>query len=215
MGTLITLGIIGIILFLFAKKMSQIDESTANKRMEPINKMNNEYEKKIKAWCDSNNVSFKENITKTSEIWVNQLPGYIWFSNKDIVFCPDALNCGVEMDISSNILLIRYANIKYFTKDGTVSYTNEVINKGKNVSVSGAVIGGVIAGEMGAIIGSRKDMNKLENVTVKHDEIYTYIYFENNNEIKLVEIKGNEFYQRILHLIPEKEYYYILNKKNI
>lgn len=215
MGILITLGIIGIILFLFAKKMSQIDESTANKRMEPINKMNNEYEEKIKAWCDSNNVSFKENITKTSEIWVNQLPGYIWFSNKDIVFCPDALNCGVEMDISSNILLIRYADIKYFTKDGTVSYTNEVINKGKNVSVSGAVIGGVIAGEMGAIIGSKKDMNKLENVTVKHDEIYTYIYFENNNEIKLVEIKGNEFYQRILHLIPEKEYYYILNKKNI
>ncbi len=46
MGILITLGIIGIILFLFAKKMSQIHESTANKRMEPINKMNNEYEKK-------------------------------------------------------------------------------------------------------------------------------------------------------------------------
>ena len=112
-------------------------------------------------------------------------------------------------------MLIEYDKIKYFTKDGTVSYTNEMIDNGKNISISGAVIGGLIAGEAGAIIGSRKDMNKIENVTVKHDEIYTYIYFERDNEVKLVEIKGSEFYQRILHLMPEKEYYYLLNKNNI
>ena len=55
-------------------------------------------------------------------------------------------------------------------------------------------------------------MNKIENVTIKHDESYTYIYFEKDNEIKLVEIKGNEFYQRILHLIPEKEYNCVVHK---
>lgn len=195
--------------------MGQIEQNIIEKRMEPINKMNDEYEEKIKVWCDENNILFKDNITRTSEIWVNQLPGYIWFSNKDIVFCPDALNCGVEMDVTNNIILIKYDNIKYFTKDGTISYTNEIIDNGKNISVSGAVIGGLIAGEAGAIIGSRKYMNKIENITVKHDEIYTYIYFEKDNEIKLVEIKGSEFYQRILHLIPEKEYYYLLNKNNI
>lgn len=215
MGILIFLGVICIILYFFAKKMGQIDQNIIEKRMEPINKMNDKYEEKIKVWCDENNILFKDNITRTSEIWVNQLPGYIWFSNKDIVFCPDALNCGVEMDVTNNIILIKYDNIKYFTKDGTISYTNEIIDNGKNISVSGAVIGGLIAGEAGAIIGSRKDMNKIENITVKHDEIYTYIYFEKDNEIKLVEIKGSEFYQRILHLIPEKEYYYLLNKNNI
>lgn len=195
--------------------MGQIDQDIIEKRMEPINKMNNEYEERIKVWCNENNVLFKDNITRTSEIWVNKLPGYIWFSNKDIVFCPDALNCGTEMDVANSIIHIKYDNIKYFTKDGTISYTNEIIDNGKNISVSGAVIGGLIAGEAGAIIGSRKDMNKIENVIVKHDEIYTYIYFERDNEIKLVEIKGNEFYQRLLHLIPEKEYYYLLNKNNI
>lgn len=217
MDTLIILGLMGIILYLFylfVKKLDVIDQKIIEKRMEPINKMNAKYEEKIKIWCDKNNVFFKENITKTGEIWVNQLPGYIWFSNKDIVFCPDALNCGTEMDVENRIIFIKYDNIKYFTKDGTVSFTNEIINNGKNISVSGAVIGGLIAGETGAIIGSRKDMNKIENETVKHDEIYTYIYFEKDNEVKLVEIKGSESYRRILNLIPEKEYYYLLSKDN-
>lgn len=217
MDALIILGLMGIIVYLFylfAKKLGEIDQRIIEKRMEPINKMNAKYEEKIKIWCDKNNVFFKENITKTGEIWVNQLPGYIWFSNKDIVFCPDALNCGTEMDVENRIIFIKYDNIKYFTKDGTVSFTNEIINNGKNISVSGAVIGGLIAGETGAIIGSRKDMNKIENETVKHDEIYTYIYFEKDNEVKLVEIKGSESYRRILNLIPEKEYYYLLSKDN-
>lgn len=111
-------------------------------------------------------------------------------------------------------MFIKYDNIKYYTKDGTINYTNEIVNNGKNISISGAVVGGLIAGEAGAIIGSRKDMNKIESITVKHDEIHTYIYFEKDNEIRLADIKGNEFYQRILHLIPEKEYYYLLNKVN-
>ncbi len=212
MSILIILGIICIILYLFAKKMGQVDQNIIEKRMEPINQMNNEYEEKLQAWCKRNNIIFKDNITQTNEIWVNQTPGYIWFSNKDIVFCPDALNCGTETDIANHIILIKYNDIKYFTKDGTISYTNEIIDNGKNISVSGAVIGGLIAGEAGAIIGSRKDINKIENVSVKHDEIYTYVYFEKNNEVKLVEIKGNEFYQRILHLIPEKEYNCVVHK---
>jgi len=212
---LIILGVICVILYLFAKKMGQIDQSIIEKRMEPINKMNTEYEEKLKQWCTENDITFKDNNTQTSEIWVNQRPGYIWFSNKGIVFCPDSINCGTPIDIENNIILIKYDKIKYFTKDGTVSYTNEIVDNGKNISISGAVIGGLIAGEAGAIIGSRKDMNKIENITVKHDETNTYIYFERDNEIKLVEIKGNEFYQRILHLIPEKEYYYLLNQNNI
>lgn len=193
MDVIIICVILLIILYFIAKKLSQRQQVTLEKMAEPINKKNNEYEEKIKAWCNENNVLFKDNITKTSEIWVNQLPGYIWFSNKDIVFCPDALNCGVEMDVANSIILIKYDNIKYFTKDGTISYTNEIIDNGKNISISGAVIGGLIAGEAGAIIGSRKDMNKIENITIKHDEIYTYIYFEKDNEIKLVKIKGNDF----------------------
>lgn len=211
----IILGVICVILYLGVKKLQQIDQNMIEKRMEPINTIKKEYEEKLRTWCNKNNIFFKDNITKTNEIWVNQLPGYIWFDNKSIIFCPDSINCGNPIDIENHIMFIKYDNIKYYTKDGTINYTNEIVDNGKNISISGAVIGGLIAGEAGAIIGSRKDMNKIENVTVKHDGIHTYIYFEKDNEIKLVDIKGDEFYQRILHLMPEKEYHYLLNKNNI
>ena len=40
MGILIFLGVICIILYLFAKKMGQIDQNIIEKRMEPINRIN-------------------------------------------------------------------------------------------------------------------------------------------------------------------------------
>lgn len=202
--------VISIILLLFAKLMEKLEQ----KAMEPINNQRKEYKEKLRMWCEENGVVFKEPSLSSPEIRVNQIPGYLWFSDKDIVFCPDAINCGGEaLDIKGRALLIKYDKIKYFTKDGSISYTNEIVNKGKNISVSGAIIGGVIAGEAGAIIGSRKDMGKIENVTVKHDDVYTYVYFEQNEKIKLAEIKGAEFYQIILRLMPEKEYNYILSEK--
>lgn len=194
---------LSIICFYLAKKIEESNQKAIEKRMEPINKMNNEYEEKVKVWCNNNNVLFKENITKTKEIRVNKRLGYIWFSNKDIVFCPVASICGTEMDIAGNIIFMEYDKIKYFTKDGTVSYTNEVINDDKKIAVSGRVVGEFVRSEI--------DAPKMKNITVKHDEVHTYIYLEKDNEVKAVEIKGNEFYQNILQLMPEKEYEYILH----
>lgn len=196
--------------------MGEIDKNIREKRMEPINKMLHEYEEKLKIWCGNNDVTFQENITHTHEIHINGTPGYYWFDDKNFIFCQDALMWfGNPINIDEGIIFIKYENIKYYSKDGSISYTNEVINDGKNISISGAVIGGLIAGEAGAIIGSRKDMNQIKNVTVEHDDVHTYMYYETDGVIKLLDIKGNDFYQRILHLMPEKEYFYLLNKNNI
>lgn len=204
-----------VVIVILGDKVSKWQESNLEKAREPLNKKINEYEQKLEIWCKQNNVVFREHISDWDEIRVNYNPGYIWFSNKDFVFCPDAINCGVPINIDENIIFIKYENIKYYSKDGTVSYTNEIINNGKNISISGAVIGGLIAGEAGAIIGSRKDMNQIENITVTHDEVHTYIYYEDNGEIKLLDIQGKDFYESILHKMPEKEYNYLLNNKNI
>lgn len=211
-------GIIMAVLLVFTKITGDWDRKVRAKRMEPINQLNREYERKLKKWCDENNVIFKENVTKlgeeTGETWVNQVPGYIWFSDKNIVFCPDALNCN-SLDVEGHVLFIKYEDIKYYTKDGSIRYTTEIVDNGKDISVSGAVIGGILAGEAGAIIGSRKDANKPKSVAVRHDEVHTYIYVDKGNEVKLVDVKGNEFYQLIMHQIPEKEYNYLLNQTNI
>ena len=211
----IIFGAIIIVLLIFANILKELDHKIIEKRMEPINQLNREYERKLKKWCDENHVVFKENVTKSGETWVNQLPGYILFSDKNIVFCIDSINCGRPIDIESHVLFIKYEDIKYYTKDGSIRYTTEIVDNGKDISVSGAVIGGILAGEAGAIIGSRKDANKTKSVAVRHDEVHTYIYVDKDNEVKLVDVKGNEFYQLIMHRIPEKEYNYLLNQTNI
>lgn len=207
--------VILVVLILLSVKLTKWEERRRERISEPLKRQINEYEEKLKRWCEKNHVVFKEHISTWHEIRVNEAPGYLWFNNKDIVFCPDAICCGNPINIEKNIIFIKYEDIKYYTKDGTISYTNEIINNGKNISVSGAVIGGLIAGDAGAIIGSRKDMNKIENVTVKHDEVHTYMYYKHNGDIKLLDIEGADSYQSILHKMPEKEYYYLMNKNNM
>lgn len=204
-SVIIIVVLIGLAIFL-----SECQKSSLDKTVRPINELNNKYLYELKNWCANNCVYFEENIINTKEVYLNRLlPGYIWFNKKDILFCPDSLNCN-NLNISESIVWIKYDSIKYFSKDGTIGYTNEIINCGKNISITGAVIGGLIAGEAGAVIGSRKDMNKIENVTVKHDEVYTYIYYEHKGEIKTINISGIDFYNKLLNQIPEKEYSYII-----
>lgn len=213
----ILICIIGIIVILIlADGLSKYQKNSIEKAMEPLEKIEKEYLDKLKSWCNSNNVVFNENIFSTKEYLFNGLtPGYIWFDNKDFIFCPDSINCGMPININENIVWIKYNNIKYYTKDGSISYTNEITNTGKNISLSGAVIGGLLAGDVGAIVGSRKDMNKLKNNTIRHDDTHTYICYNENEEIKLAVVKGNEFYNTIQQSIPEMEYNYLLYKKNL
>ena len=206
MGFIVCIAIIFIIMILVSLSSHEQQEKH-EEAMEPMLKRKDEYEEKLKFWCRTHNVIYNDDITESKEVYINKQPGYIWFSNKDIVFCPDAINCGETINIDNNIIHIKYENIKFFTKDGTVTYTNQMINKGKNISVSGAVIGGLIAGDAGAIIGSRKDANQFENVTVRHDDTQTYIYYGTNDDnIKVINIKGDNFYRSLLQLIPEKNY---------
>lgn len=204
------------ILVILAYVLSKQQERETKRSTECIDKRNSEYVEKLRNWCNLNNIIFNENILNTKEVWVKHrhsvyTPGYIWFDNKNIIFCPDSVNCG-NLNIEENVVFIKFEDIKYYTKDGTITYTNDIINNGRNISISGTLIGGMIAGETGAIIGSRKDMNKIENKTIEHDETHTYIYFLYDNDIKVIDIKGNGFYNSILHIMPEKEYFYLLYK---
>lgn len=106
-----------------------MQEKTLAKAKEPIDKRHIEYEEKLKTWCNNNGVVFRENIMQTSEMWVNNRPGYIWFDNKDFVFCPDAINCGTPINIDEGITFIKYENIKYYSKDGSISYTKNQKSK--------------------------------------------------------------------------------------
>lgn len=103
-------------------------------------------------------------------------------------------------------------DIKYYQIIG--SHRNEQYisgGGGGGSSIKGAVIGGLIAGDVGAIIGSRK---KTEEITTEYKEIddrELKIIFKDNKEL----IMCFDFYEFLLDYIPDKEYdTYIENKKN-
>nr|DAV49278.1 MAG TPA: Short C-terminal domain [Caudoviricetes sp.] len=105
-------------------------------------------------------------------------------------------------------------NIIYYSNHEIISYTSDIKNEGKNISISGAAIGAVIAGGAGAIIGSRKDANKFSTEFVKHDDSKLYIYHKMQGEIKCLQIAQPSFYNWLKKYLPDKDYEYLQHNNN-
>lgn len=125
-------------------------------------------------------------ISYTNEVKVN-LPNkkmdralYMIDEEQDVLFF-----------VSSNdFFAIDMDKIKMYTLDGSIRYNSIVKNNGKNVSLSGAIIGGAIAGPAGMVIGATKDRNNITTEIEKNDERKVYIYYEDDKEnIKLITVE--------------------------
>ena len=110
--------------------------------------------------------------------------------------------------------------IEYFSSEGDKYTSTSVYGGGGTVggsSTKGAIVGGILGGEAGAVIGSRKEsvINEIKSTTKVHDEKITIIKYR-NKEGMLKEIKiarGHEgVFDALKELIPEKEYTYLLQK---
>ena len=115
---------------------------------------------------------------------------------------------------------IPLSNIEYFSMGGQKYATTEITGGGGKIggsSLTGAVVGGVVAGEAGAIIGSRKQttIDPIQSHTRVHDETEAYIKYKDQNGI-LKEIVSDRnadgFFNALKKVIPEKEYAYILSQ---
>lgn len=94
--------------------------------------------------------------------------------------------------------------IIFFAKEGDVSYTTHTTGGGTNYG--GALVGGLLGGEAGAIIASRQ---KVTTYTREHDNRVCILKLETGEET--LPFKMYEFLNR---LIPEKEYRYIIASSN-
>lgn len=94
---------------------------------------------------------------------------------------------------------IPISSIVYYTKDGDVKYTTRTESSGNNIK--GAIVGGVIAGQAGAVIGSR---GKTSTYTDKHDSRCTIIKTENDEKRYPISL-----YDGLVKIIPDKELTYI------
>lgn len=90
-------------------------------------------------------------------------------------------------------------NIVYFKLIGDVQYTSKVSGGGS--SIGGAIVGGLVAGDAGAIIGSRQEV---KTSVQEHDSRQTLLKLE-NSEFYF----EKELYEVLMKLIPKKEYTYL------
>lgn len=94
--------------------------------------------------------------------------------------------------------------ILFFREMGSLQYTTSV--HGGGVNVGGAIVGGLIGGDVGAIIGSRQGV---VSKTEEHDGRTAMIKLTNGKE----KVYDYRYYQCFTEIIPQKEYSYLIMKK--
>lgn len=93
--------------------------------------------------------------------------------------------------------------IRYYNLEGSVYQQQNISGGGGGgSSVKGAVVGGLIAGDAGAIIGSRKKTDDIKTTYEEKDDRHVTVIFTDDSELRL----PYKFYDRLLDYIPEKDY---------
>lgn len=114
----------------------------------------------------------------------------------------------VEKLVSEDLdyTVIPVERIQFYTKEGDIQYTTKISGGGGGgSSLSGAIIGGLIAGESGAIIGSRQQINPISSTTQKHDSRKTILKYYGDNGLVVIEFDGFDAYNYFQHHMPEKD----------
>ena len=100
-------------------------------------------------------------------------------------------------------------DIQYYTLEGEKE--QELIisgGDGGGSSVKGAIIGGVIAGDAGAIVGSRQGTNPIEGRTITNDQRHTALYFlQDGKTYRMLLTKDS--YEAFKIILPDKSYDYV------
>jgi hypothetical protein len=134
----------------------------------------------------------------------------IWVFSNSICLFPDTPtweNYEEYCEVNVKVTNIPIERIEYYHITGEVFRENKISGGGGGgSSIKGAVVGGVIAGEAGAIIGSRKKVEPIQSEIITHDTRETTIKFFDENDKRCKLIFDHKSYEVLKDLIPEKEY---------
>ncbi len=143
----------------------------------------------------------------TGQLFIGKL--YTWIENDDLCFFPAE---PPRVDTPSNIRkIMKYkvpiSKIQYYATSGEVVYENKITGGGGGgSSLDGAIVGGVIAGEVGAVIGSRKGVDPIKSKLLTHDKRETFLNFFNNDNVKHSMFFDFNAYNSFYELLPEKSF---------
>ena len=204
--------------------------------MNPNDKCLQEYD----IWKNNNNfciMSSWEGLQERARILMRNKSSYLVDSSSIDQRKSDFRRDMVEKEFMKiHAFSIPLNDIEYFAMSGQKYTTTEISGGGGNIggtSIPGAIVGGMVAGETGAVIGSRKKgtIEPVKSYTSVHDERDCYIKFKKEDgTLDEVVCKHNDryvesrkqlvnaaelFYDSLKKVIPEKEYAYILASTNI
>ena len=150
---------------------------------------------------------FKSSAKSPIELANSKNKVYIWKSKGNLSFFPCSPSDIYSILIAKlKIYTIRVSQVEYFSKSGEIFRENKISGGGGGgSSIGGAVAGGLIAGDTGAIIGSRKKINQIKSELITHDTRETFLNYFDGNERQTLYFDNNAF-QTFNDLIPEKEF---------
>jgi hypothetical protein len=128
-----------------------------------------------------------------------------WKDNDNILFFP-SYNERISLDeIKLNTIPLN--QIEYFSKRGELIRENKISGGGGGgSSITGAVVGELIAGDVGAVIGSRKKTDEIKSELITHDTRETFLNYFDDKKERCSLFFDIDTYEVFNDLIPEKEY---------
>lgn len=150
---------------------------------------------------------------------------YIWYENKILNIFPteehltdehityatlpkDLANVLNPNDIK--VFNIPVDKIKHYKIVGQERSETKVRSTNDGVNVKGAIIGGIIAGDAGAVIGSQHNKGQIVSNTEHFDERFVELYYEENGSTQKMKMSITA-YSLLEKWIPEKEYDFVLS----
>lgn len=125
--------------------------------------------------------------------------------------------CLVSKDYNNDIgkIEININDIQRFNRFGDIDSHTEISGGGGGGSSIGkAVIGGIIAGGVGAVVASRNKINEIKTERIVNDDRITVLQVEKENKNYYIKLTSQS-YNGLIQLMPEKEIGFIKDKQII
>lgn len=109
------------------------------------------------------------------------------------------------------IIKINRVEIQYYRLAGKERAETKIQSINDGVNIKGAIVGGLIGGDAGAVIGSQYNKGRIYSYSEHFDERYVEIYFQQNGSTYKLKLSANA-YPLLEQWFPEKEYEYVISK---
>lgn len=157
--------------------------------------------------------------TESFSVFVENSVGFFQKAKYQMMRTQDSLDFIRKIGMYSSNKICKVSipldEILYYKSEGMIRYEQQLSGGGgMGINYGGAVIGGLLFGDAGAMIGSRKNeqIQNIEGKTVTHDTRILTLAIKRNNVVYQVGFNINSELA-FDWLIPEKQYDYVIQKR--